>query len=82
MTTSPIGETMRRSILYMQALVLCLSVSPLNAQSHWKWLYPKPQGNTLNDIDVMLPTTAIAVGTLGSAIRTTDRDLRGPFSRQ
>jgi len=34
--------------------------------------YPKPQGNTLNNILVFSTDTAIAVGDLGTVIRTTD----------
>jgi len=38
----------------------------------WFWQYPKPQGNTLNDIYIFNRDTAIAVGDLGSVIKTTD----------
>ena len=38
----------------------------------WQWQYPKPQGNTLKDIFVFDKGTAIAVGDLGTVIKTTD----------
>lgn len=38
----------------------------------WRWQYPKPQGNTLRDIFVFDQNTAIAVGDLGTVIKTTD----------
>jgi photosystem II stability/assembly factor-like uncharacterized protein len=42
------------------------------AQDGWFWQYPKPQGNTLSDIFVFDGNKAIAVGDLGTMIRTTD----------
>jgi len=38
----------------------------------WFWQYPKPQGNTLNDIYIFNQDTAIAVGDLGTVIKTTN----------
>jgi photosystem II stability/assembly factor-like uncharacterized protein len=38
----------------------------------WFWQYPKPQGNTLNDIFIFDVNTAIAVGDLGTVIKTTN----------
>jgi photosystem II stability/assembly factor-like uncharacterized protein len=38
----------------------------------WFWQYPKPQGNTLNDIFIFNRDTAIAVGDLGTVIKTTN----------
>ncbi len=44
------------------------------AQEHqgWFWQYPKPQGNTLRDIFIFDQNIAIAVGDLGTVIKTTD----------
>ena len=38
----------------------------------WQWQYPKPQGNTLRDIYVFSKDTVVAVGDLGTVIKTTD----------
>ncbi|KAA0223566.1 T9SS C-terminal target domain-containing protein [candidate division KSB1 bacterium] len=42
------------------------------AQNGWFWQYPKPQGNTLRDIFIFDSNTAIAVGDVGTVIKTTD----------
>lgn len=42
------------------------------AQDGWFWQYPKPQGNSLQDIYVFNASTAVAVGDLGTVIKTTD----------
>jgi photosystem II stability/assembly factor-like uncharacterized protein len=40
--------------------------------SCWQWLNPLPQGNTLNDIWAFDSLTAIAVGDVGTIIKTTN----------
>jgi photosystem II stability/assembly factor-like uncharacterized protein len=42
-------------------------------QTGWDWQYPKPQGNTLHDIFIFDDNTAVAVGDVGTVIKTTDR---------
>lgn len=42
------------------------------AQNGWFWQYPKPQGNTLRDIFIFDQNTAIAVGDVGTIIKTND----------
>lgn len=42
------------------------------AQNGWFWQYPKPQGNTLRDIFIFDQNTAIAVGDVGTVIKTND----------
>ncbi|OGC05364.1 hypothetical protein A2V82_08460 [candidate division KSB1 bacterium RBG_16_48_16] len=41
-------------------------------QTDWFWQYPQPQGNTLNDVFMIDENTAVAVGELGTIVRTTD----------
>jgi photosystem II stability/assembly factor-like uncharacterized protein len=38
----------------------------------WLWQYPKPQGNTLNDVFVFDSLKSIAVGDAGTIIKTSD----------
>lgn len=42
------------------------------AQTGWSWQNSLPQGNRLNDIHVFDASSAIAVGTAGTVMRTTD----------
>lgn len=63
---------MKRRVLCAVAGAVFLAASPLSAQSPWQWQYPSPQGNTLNDVDVTAPATAIAVGMFGAVVKTTD----------
>ena len=55
------------------SIILLLIPTVLTAQ--WNWQYPKPQGNTLNDIFIFDSTTAVAVGELGTVIKTYDGGL-------
>ena len=52
--------------------ILFMFSSSLFSEEDWYWQYPKPQGNTLNDIHILDENTAIAVGELGTIIQTTD----------
>jgi photosystem II stability/assembly factor-like uncharacterized protein len=54
------------------ALLLCEAASSANAQSYWQWIHPAPQGNALNDVDVQGPDDAVAVGDLGTVLRSGD----------
>ncbi|MBE0648955.1 MAG: T9SS type A sorting domain-containing protein [Bacteroidales bacterium] len=45
-----------------------------NAQD-WQWMNPLPQGNTLNSVQFVNPTTAFAVGEGGTILKTTDGGL-------
>lgn len=60
---------MKKNIL----IIFLLIPTALTAQ--WNWQYPKPQGNTLNDIFIFDSTTAVAVGELGTIIKTYDGGL-------
>ncbi|MGM0586899.1 MAG: YCF48-related protein [Bacteroidota bacterium] len=42
------------------------------AERHWKWLNPLPQGNSLWDVDSPDGTTAYAVGSAGTILKSTD----------
>ena len=65
---------MKTKDLSLIFIVLLSFVSQAIAQTtnDWQWQYPKPQGNTLRDIYVFNKDTAIAVGDLGTVIKTTD----------
>ena len=60
----------------LSVIILCLTTVSILAQNDnakgWQWQYPKPQGNTLRDIYVFNKNTAVAVGDLGTVIKTTD----------
>jgi photosystem II stability/assembly factor-like uncharacterized protein len=51
--------------------VLIIFAVPLFA-ADWEWLNPKPHGNGLNDVYTLNENTAIAVGALGTIMRTDD----------
>ncbi|MBN1560130.1 T9SS type A sorting domain-containing protein [candidate division KSB1 bacterium] len=51
-------------------LILFLAIPLLAAD--WEWLNPKPHGNSLNDIDTIDEDKAVAVGALGTIMRTDD----------
>ncbi len=54
-------------------IVLCtLTLSSINAQQAWHWQNPLPQGNDLEGVYSFSQTTAIAVGSTGTIIKTTD----------
>jgi photosystem II stability/assembly factor-like uncharacterized protein len=44
----------------------------VNAQEGWFWQNPLPQGNNLSEIFIISHNSAIAVGELGTIIKTTD----------
>ncbi len=53
-------------------VIIFLSFARASSQEGWFWQYPKPQGNNLNDIYIFNNESAIAVGDLGTVIKTTD----------
>ncbi len=56
--------------------ILLLFAANLPAQnSSWQWANPLPQGNLLNAIWSVSPETSIAVGDVGTILRTTDGGL-------
>jgi photosystem II stability/assembly factor-like uncharacterized protein len=64
-----------KTIIYLLIFLVFFfeTVITQNANSGgWFWQYPKPQGNTLNDIFIFNRDTAIAVGDLGTVIKTTN----------
>lgn len=58
--------------IYQISICFFIFVKISIAQDGWFWQYPKPQGNTLHDIFIFDQNTAIAVGDLGTVIKTTD----------
>lgn len=51
-------------------VLIFLAVPVLAAE--WQWLNPKPHGNSLNDIYTLDENRAVAVGALGTIMRTDD----------
>ncbi|MDF7798995.1 YCF48-related protein [Pontiellaceae bacterium B1224] len=49
-----------------------MATSVLGADSEWSWLNPSPQGNDLNDLHAIDDNTIVAVGTVGTIIRSDD----------
>ena len=72
MKESAITNNHVKSICFIISAILFFSFAYLNAQDGWFWQYPKPQGNDLNDIFIFNDEAAIAVGNLGTVIKTTD----------
>ena len=65
---------MKTRILFLLSLLFFfkgVSAQSLDGNG-WRWQYPKPQGNALNDIYIFDQETAIAVGDFGTVIKTTD----------
>ncbi len=60
---------MRRPILSATLLFLCVSTPAL---AQWTWLNPKPQGHTLNDVEFLSESVAIAVGEDGTVLGSYD----------
>ncbi len=56
----------------MKRIVIFLLLSSTLFSQGWQWQYPKPQGNTLWDLHIVNESTAVAVGELGTVIKTTD----------
>jgi photosystem II stability/assembly factor-like uncharacterized protein len=62
---------MKRYLSFLS--VLCtLTLSSVQAQQAWHWQNPLPQGNDLEGVHSFSQTTAIAVGSNGTIIKTSD----------
>src|SRR5260370_41052037 len=61
---------MKAIILYV--LTAGIGLAQGTTDSGWFWQNPLPQGNFLNGVAVTDPNTAVAVGAVGTSIRTTD----------
>jgi photosystem II stability/assembly factor-like uncharacterized protein len=57
--------------ILLQTLVLFLLVTQI-CFGQWFWQNPSPQGNDLNDVDFIDEFNGVAVGEMGTIIRTTD----------
>lgn len=62
---------MKRFLLLITAVVLC-SRGASSQATPWQWINPLPQGNLLNGIWAFNANTAVAVGDLGTILRTTN----------
>lgn len=58
--------------LFLVGFALLLSLNPAFASGQWDWQFPKPQGNTLNDVSMPDAQTAYAVGAYGLIMKSTD----------
>ncbi len=70
---------MKRFLIFAASVILLAVFNPVLAQNReltnerqWVWQNPLPQGNDLNDMYVFDENTAIAVGKMGTIIKTTD----------
>jgi photosystem II stability/assembly factor-like uncharacterized protein len=62
---------MNRLVPLFAALML-LSGEASSQATPWQWINPLPQGNLLNGVFTVNPETTLAVGDLGTIIRTTN----------
>jgi len=58
--------------LIFTLLIIRFSLLIVHAQTGWFWQNPLPTGNPVRSIKFINPATAYAVGTLGTAIKSTD----------
>ncbi len=58
-------------LLLFAAMLPCFVLAQL--APGWQWQNPEPQGNGLNDVEVLSQDTVIMIGALGSILRTTDK---------
>ena len=66
---------MKRYVITLLLLVLGIvfSFQSVFSQDGWQWLNPLPQGNPLRDVYLFNDTTAIAVGSAGTVMKTHDK---------
>lgn len=59
--------------LFTMLFGMLLMLSPLtttcSSQTHWQWLHPKPQGNTLRGVNVLSDSLIVSVGDCGTVLR-------------
>src|SRR5262249_37258849 len=73
--TVPLGGCMMKSIFRLWLLFLVIgsvSASRSFGANGWFWQNPRPQGNPLFSVSVLDANTVIAVGDVGTVIKTTD----------
>jgi len=64
--------------IILSCLFSCLAQAPLVGQSNlaneadWQWQHPSPQGNRLYDVHALNEREMIAVGEVGTILKTTD----------
>ena len=59
---------MKKLFFILCFLIMCLN----NLQAQWTWQNPRPQGNNLTGVKVFEDGSVIAIGQLGTFIKTTD----------
>jgi photosystem II stability/assembly factor-like uncharacterized protein len=64
---------MKKALLFSISILFLLTMSTYSQINlHWKWMHPKPQGNTLRYIKMFSASTWYAVGYYGYFIKTTN----------
>jgi photosystem II stability/assembly factor-like uncharacterized protein len=53
-------------------LIVVSFICATNLFAQWEWQSPLPQGNTLNDVKIVSEKVVLAIGELGTVIRSTD----------
>ncbi|MBI3193630.1 MAG: hypothetical protein HYZ34_04060, partial [Ignavibacteriae bacterium] len=62
-----------RTYFFLFHLMVFFYVSGVTAQNpQWYWQNPKPAGNDLHSVHAITSSTVVAVGELGTIIRSTD----------
>ncbi len=57
----------------MMLLLILIAATGVTGQEYWYWQSPLPQGNALNDVWVLNSNVIVAVGGVGTIIRTTNQ---------
>jgi len=65
---------MKRQLLHIVLILFIILIQNIYCQinQQWKWVHPLPQGNTLNWVKVFSATDWVAIGNLGTFMRTTN----------
>ena len=58
-----------KKIIFTLLIILC-SIQIVNSQTGWQWVNPYPQGNTLEQVQMLNSSTGYAVTTSNSVIKT------------
>src|SRR5689334_706162 len=64
------GSIFRHAVLPVLFILAAATVS--TGQTGWNWANPLPQGNDLLGVDAVDANTIVAVGKLGTSLKSTD----------
>ncbi len=68
-------KLLTRRFLPFAGFVLLLVSASSPVRAGWQWLYPKPQGHGLHDVEFLTASKAIAVGEAGTIMVSHDAGL-------